>query len=100
MAQATSGSEWMRLLSEITPTEEFRNLHWEGGFADYLDIVKKNPSVTRNAFQRIYDMVQAWGTTSYVEYKKNILHYKFFDDPIDDGKEAVFGLDISLMKRK
>ncbi|NDD91507.1 serine protein kinase, partial [bacterium] len=55
-------------------------------------------SVTRNAFQRMYDLIQSFGTTSYVEYKKTIIRYKFFDDPIDSGKDAVFGLDVPLMK--
>jgi serine protein kinase len=91
-------TEWMKLLSDAVTVNEYRNMHWEGSFTDYLDIVKKNPGVARNAFQRMYDMIQGWGTTSYVEYKKNIVHYKFFDDPIDSGKDGVFGLDVPLMK--
>src|SRR6476659_8885132 len=90
--------EWARLLNDGNAVKDFRNFHWEGSFADYLDLVKKNPRICRNAFQRMYDMVLSWGTSSYVEYKKNIIRYKFFDDPIDNGKDAVFGLDVSLMK--
>jgi serine protein kinase len=86
------------MLGDLTASQEFRSFHWEGSFSQYLDVVKKNPSVTRNAFQRMYDMILSWGTTSYVEYKKNIVRYKFFDDPIDGGKDAVFGLDVPLMK--
>jgi serine protein kinase len=78
--------------------KEFRDLHWEGSFNEYLDIVKKNPGVARNAFQRMFDMITSWGSTSYMEYKKNIIRYKFFDDPIDGGKDAVFGLDVPCMK--
>ncbi|MEN9723672.1 MAG: hypothetical protein RJB38_1658, partial [Pseudomonadota bacterium] len=70
----------------------------EGGFFDYLDLVKKNPSITRNAFQRMYDLIQSFGSSTYVEYKKTIIRYAFFDDPIDGGKDAVFGLDVPLMK--
>ena len=91
-------SEWARMLGDTNAVREFRNFHWEGSFSDYLDVVKKNPQVCRNAFQRMYDMVLSWGTTSYVEYKKNIIRYKFFDDPIDHGKDAVYGLDVPLMK--
>ncbi|MGZ6310372.1 MAG: PrkA family serine protein kinase [Bdellovibrionota bacterium] len=98
MAQTDSGYDWLRLLGDTNTVKEFRNFHWEGSFTDYLDLVKKNPRITRNAFQRMYDMVLTWGTTSYVEYKKNIVRYKFFDDPIDNGKDAVFGLDVPLMK--
>ena len=98
MAQQNSGSDWIKMLADLKALQEFKHFHWEGSFSDYLDLVKKNPAVTRNAFQRMYDMVLTWGTSSYVEYKKNILHYKFFEDPIDHGKDAVYGLDVPLMK--
>ncbi len=98
MANSTAHTDWLKMIGELAPQQEFQSLNWEGSFTDYLEIVKKNPSVTRNAFQRIYDMVQSWGSTSYLEYKKNIFHYKFFDDPIEHGKDAVYGLDIPLMK--
>lgn len=90
--------DWGKMLGDWNSVQEFRNLHWEGSFFEYLDIVKKKPGVCRNAFQRMYDMVLSYGTTSYVEYKKNIIQYKFFEDPIDHGKDAVFGLDVPLMK--
>jgi len=93
-----SSSDWAKMLGDTHSVKEFRNFHWEGSFSDYLDLVKKRPQITRNAFQRMYDMVLSWGTTSYVEYKKNIIRYQFFDDPIDHGKDAVYGLDVPLMK--
>jgi len=98
MSGVGSGTDWIRMLGDLNAVKDFRNFHWEGTLSDYLDIVKKNPSVSRNAFQRMYDMILTWGTTSYVEYKKNIIRYKFFDDPIDHGQDAVFGLDVPLMK--
>src|SRR5690349_786260 len=94
----TSNSEWARMLGDTNAVKEFRNFHWEGSFSDYLDLVKQNPKISRNSFQRMYDMVLSWGASSYTEYKKNIIRYKFFDDPIDHGKDAVFGLDVPLMK--
>src|SRR4051794_741242 len=99
MAQNDNGgsnSEWSELLGDAHLVKEFRHFHWEGNFLEYLSMVKKNPLVTRNSFQRIYDMILSWGTSSYVEYKKNIIRYKFFDDPIDHGKDAVYGLDVPL----
>src|SRR5690242_8016858 len=65
----SASGDWARLLGSMTSVKEFRQFHWEGGFNEYLDIVKKNPGITRNAFQRIYDMILSWGTSSYVEYK-------------------------------
>jgi serine protein kinase len=72
--------------------------HWEGSFEDYLKIVREDPKVTRNAFQRVYDMVLSYGRQEYVDSKKRIVRYPFFDDPIENGKDAVFGLDIPLMR--
>src|SRR4051812_44382901 len=95
---AESTNDWSRVIESTSTAKDFRNFHWEGSFFDYLDIVKKNPQVTRNAFQRMYDMVLSWGTSNYVEYKKNIIRYKFFEDPIDNGKDAVYGLDVPVMK--
>jgi serine protein kinase len=95
---ATGGMDWVQKVGKLTAVQDFRDFHWEGSFNEYLDLVKRNPTITRNAFQRMYDMVLTWGTTSYTEYKKTIVRYKFFDDPIDHGKDAVFGLDVPLMK--
>jgi serine protein kinase len=58
----------------------------------------KDPRVTRNAFQRIHDMIMSYGTSTYTEYKKEITRYHFFDDPIENGKDAIFGIDVHLMK--
>jgi serine protein kinase len=78
--------------------KEYRALSWHGNFADYLDIVKKSPSVLRTSFQRLYDMVLSYGTEEYEDSRKKMVHYKFFDDPIDSGKDAIYGLDAYLMK--
>jgi serine protein kinase len=43
-------------------------------------------------------MIMSYGTSTYTEYKKEITRYHFFDDPIEDGKDAIFGIDVHLMK--
>jgi len=78
--------------------QDFKHLHWKGTFQDYVEVVAANPKVTRNAFERIHDMIVNFGTSNYVEYKKEITRYQFFDDPFDNGKDAVFGIDVHLMK--
>ena len=77
---------------------DFSHLHWSGTLQDYIDLVAENPQITRNSFQRIYDLIIAHGTKEYKEFKKEIIRYKFFDDPFDHGKDAVFGIDVHLMK--
>lgn len=76
----------------------FRERHWEGTFAEYLDIVRERPEVARSAFQRLYDMILSYGTETYEQNRETIIHYNFFDDPIGDGRDAVFGLDKTLME--
>jgi serine protein kinase len=71
---------------------------WTGTFSEYLDLVKSKPKVTRNAFQRMYDMILEAGTEDYIDFKKPIIRYKFFDDSKNNGKDAVFGLDVPIMK--
>jgi serine protein kinase len=78
--------------------QKYRDLTWSGSFNDYLGLVKENPKVTRNAYQRLYDMIVERGTSEYTEFKKQIVRYKFFDDVDNDGRDAVFGLDVPLMK--
>lgn len=77
--------------------ERFREQHWEGTFHDYLDIIVKDPMVARNAFQRIYDMIMHFGCKRYKNLREEMVEYTFFSDPIDHGKDAIFGLDRALM---
>ena len=69
-----------------------------GLFEDYLQIVRERPQVTRNAFQRVYDMIISYGTEEYIDNKKKLVRYNFFKDEIDGGSDAIFGLDIPLMR--
>ena len=41
---------------------EYRHEHWQGSFAEYLEIVTANPKVTRTAYQRLFDMILADGS--------------------------------------
>lgn len=92
---ATNFTDLIRSLQKNT---KFEDLTWSGSFDDYLNLVRESPKVTRNAFQRMYDMIMESGTTEYVDVKKQIVHYRFFDDEENDGKDAVYGADIPLMK--
>ncbi|MEZ4321534.1 MAG: serine protein kinase [Myxococcota bacterium] len=95
------GTETTGLLGLIEAQQDrghYQNLLWEGTFGDYLEMVKANPALARNAYQRLYDLIISFGSYDYTEYKKTITRYKFFDDPFEDGHDAVFGIDIHLMK--
>jgi len=96
-AMASVGQRLVTMIARRQDTDAFQEQHWEGTFSEYLDIVATKPQVARSAFQRIYDMILSHGVEEYTENRERIVHYKFFDDPIDKGKDAVFGLDRALM---
>jgi len=85
-------------IASLQDFDRYRELTWEGSFEEYLAIVRKRPEVTRNAYQRIYDMIIRYGTEEYTDSKKKLVRYNFFKDEIDTGKDGVFGLDIPLMR--
>lgn len=86
------------ILSQPRYLDQYEELGWTGNFWDYLKIVEDDPNVARNAFQRLYDMVMSYGTREYVDAKKHIIHYNFFDSPDEEGRDAIFGLDVPVMK--
>jgi len=85
-------------IAALQDTSQFQEQHWEGRFEDYLKIVRENPRVVRTAFQRIYDMVLSHGKTEYIDNKKRLIRYQFFHDEKFGGRDAIFGLDVPLMK--
>lgn len=86
------------LLKDWNDREKFRDLSWSGSFDEYLNVVKNNPKITRNAFQRMYDMIMEKGKADYIDTKKQVIRYHFFNDEENNGKDAVFGLDVPIMK--
>jgi serine protein kinase len=92
----SSGHGVISLISERQDIGQFRKKHWAGSFEEYLDVVAADPRVVRNAFERVYDMVISYGTESYEVAREKRVHFKFFDDPLENGADAVFGLDEPL----
>ncbi len=92
------GNGIVSLVQELHDKEKYLDLNWTGTLQEYLDIVCENPKVARTAFQRIYDMVLSHGYEEYVDSKKNVIRYNFFKDEKHGGKDAIFGLDIPMMR--
>lgn len=92
------GASLMSLVSEMQDRKRFQELNWSGSFLDYLDLVSKNPKITRNAFQRVYDMIMSYGTEEFEDAKKRLIRYNFFSDMSLDSDDAIFGLEIPLMR--
>lgn len=93
-----SDSSLVARIAALQDYKQYRDLHWEGSFEEYLAIVRERPQVTRNAFQRMHDMIVSFGEEEYLDNKKKLTRYAFFSDPLENGKDGVFGLDIPLMR--
>jgi serine protein kinase len=90
------GKALVQFLAQRQNTSSYQKEHWEGSFEDYLEVVRTNPLVTRTAFQRVYDMILSYGTEETFSGKEKITRYRFFDDPDDEGRDAIFGLERPL----
>jgi serine protein kinase len=66
---------------------ETERLSWSGTFAEYIEIVKKNPSAAKTAHARVYDMIVWHGVTEENGRKK----YNFFAN-------SIFGLETTIEK--
>src|SRR5947209_5391234 len=95
MANATAILDSLRTQIDVT---DFRKLHWEGSFADYLNIVLDTPGVTRTAYQRLYDMILGHGTEDVYENKEKLTRFKFFTEFASRHADGIYGLDRSLMQ--
>lgn len=91
-----SGRNIISLVGGRQDLDQYRRKNWSGTFEQYLDIVRENPGVARNSFQRIFDMILSYGTEVYQECREKRVHYNFFDDPDNGGADAVFGLDQTI----
>lgn len=101
MERVHNRGERVRLVDRIAAMQDYREyeeLHWEGSLEEYLQIVRAHPRVTRSAFERVYDMIVKHGYEEYIDGKKKLVRYNFFKDERTGGKDAIYGLDIPLMK--
>ena len=94
----TTGNEIISLVANRQDRAQFRRKNWVGTFEEYLDIIRENPLVTRTAYQRIYDMILSYGVDVINKGREKEHHYHFFDDPNNDGRDAVYGLRGPLHK--
>ena len=85
-----------QLIRESVDQRQYEAEHWEGTFDQYLALVQQDPLILRTAHQRLYDMVLSHGVEEVDVDKEKLPRYRFFSDPIEDGRDGVFGLERSL----
>ena len=94
---ATTGTDLIAQIAGRHNRADYQKNHWQGTFAEYLDIVRSDPKVTRTAYQRLYDMILSHGTEETMVNKEKRVHYLFFEDPMGGGQDAIFGLERTLL---
>lgn len=93
-----AGKDLLSAVESRLDRRSFQDQHWTGTFWEYLDLCAQNPAIVRNAYQRLYDAVMHHGFENSRAFKKEVVRYHFFSDPFDNGADAIFGLDFSLMQ--
>jgi serine protein kinase len=66
---------------------ESERLAWSGTFADYIELLRRDPTPAMTAHARVYDMIMAQGVEEIGDRKR----YKFFENEI-------YGLDRTIEK--
>lgn len=78
--------DFIKRLNEYRSNE--KKLAWEGTFAEYLELVRKNPLIAQTAHSRVYNMIKDAGIE---EREDGAKEYKFFT-------REIFGLDEAIEK--
>src|SRR5438309_5340787 len=91
-----TGKDILNIIREQLDLSDYRKVHWEGGFEEYLDIVHRHPEVTRTAYQRLYDMILSHGVEEAYEFKEKVVRFKFFTEYATRHGDGIFGLDRSV----
>lgn len=69
---------------------------WEGDFDEYLKITSEHPEVAYSAYQRLYKALGTHGSHSYRFARRDTTHWNFLDDPMENGRDAIYGLDSEM----
>ncbi|MEZ6017058.1 MAG: serine protein kinase [Planctomycetota bacterium] len=92
--QDPSDTPLFDLVRDHRAKHEDPSLSWEGSYADYLALVDERPTLARNAWQRMVDMIASHGCEPRRPGAPR--RWRLFDDPFHNGEDAVFGLDSAL----
>jgi serine protein kinase len=95
-AASRGGPDYIQLARRLDNRKTWKDLHWTGDLAAYMTEVQRDPRLARNAYQRLFDTILSHGVDSSPADAGRPLHYHFFDDPFDEGRDAIFGIERPL----
>lgn len=94
-------SDFGKLLNLLGPQQErFGADHWQGTFEEFVtQKLSVDPRrYSRTAFQYVYDMILHYGTSEFEDNGELLTRYNLFSDPFDQGANALYGLDRTIMR--
>ncbi len=66
-----TGKDILNIIREQVDLSDYRKVHWEGTFEEYLDIVRDHPDVSAiSAYRCLYDMILSHGVEERFENKE------------------------------
>src|SRR5262249_44223290 len=74
----STGTDLIALIASRQNRADYQKKHWHGTFAEYLEVVRREPRVTRTAYQRLYDLILGFGTEEISVNKDKVTRYRFF----------------------
>lgn len=83
-----------KLIREDRASRESR--HWHGTFLEYLDRVREDPSITKLAHARVYEMIMMPGARDILESEDSRVKRLFKDEPVrvyNFFAEEFFGIE-------
>ncbi len=87
---------YIQVARGIDTASAWKDLHWRGSLSSYLEMLRAEPRLARNAFQRMYDMIVSFGLETPPAGSDRPVHYRFFEDPFDKGRDGIFGIEQPL----
>ena len=101
----TPRSEQPGLLGLIASHQDlghYQELLWEGGYGDYLELVREDPRIARNAYQRLYDLlardVAAPDLVVYLQAPTDVLLRRMKDRFREDTEPGMAEPDASYLR--
>jgi serine protein kinase len=85
-------------LEDFNGETDYEKVHGTFTFEEYLNKVQENPAIVRNAYQRVFDMIDSYGTVKVKKCSKEFIRHKFFDGDFPGNKDKIFGLEGPLEK--
>lgn len=67
--------------------EEFEEITYE----EYLKLLEENPLIESNSAKYLLEAIKHTGTRKVIESGKELERYRFFDDPYNNGENAILG---------